>query len=161
MLLLSVPQPKLPQNQSQRCPANLSAEVCRPVKRYIVWIMMLGLLAGCAWLPLAPKEFGVLQGHVTIGPLSPVEQAGQPSPTPAPEVYAARQIVVYKADGKTEAARVRIDPHGDFSVELPQGEYVIDINRAGVDSAKGLPVKITIYPNQVVVLDIDIDTGIR
>jgi len=69
--------------------------------------------------------------------------------------------VVYKADGKTEAARVRIDPHGDFSVELPQGEYVIDINRAGVDSAKGLPVKITIYPNQVVVLDIDIDTGIR
>jgi len=33
-----------------------------------------------------------LTGHVSIGPLTPVERVGVLSPTPAPEVYAARSI---------------------------------------------------------------------
>jgi hypothetical protein len=116
------------------------------------------LLACCA---PPPKETGILQGHVTIGPLVPVVREGEPEPTPAPEVYASRQIVIYAADGQTEVTRVQIDGQGNYQVGLPVGTYVVDINRAGIDRGIGLPATVQIEANEVTRLDVDIDTGIR
>jgi hypothetical protein len=108
-----------------------------------------------------PKSLGVLRGHVTIGPLVPVLREGEPEPTPAPEVYAARQIVIYKTNGKTEVARAEIDAQGNYKISLPVGTYIVDINRIGIDHAKGLPAEVVIIADQETVLDVDIDTGIR
>ena len=107
------------------------------------------------------REYGTLEGQVTIGPLVPVVREGEEEPTPAPEVYAAREIVVYKKDGATEVTRLEIGPDGYYWGELPLGIYVIDINRIGIDSAAGLPKEIEIKLNSVTRLDIEIDTGIR
>lgn len=123
-----------------------------------VLLIMLLLLSACSSVP---TEFGVLEGHVTIGPLTPVVREGEKPPTPAPEVYAARQIVVYKVNGTTEVTRLEIDRSGNYRAELPAGEYVIDINRSGIDSANGLPRIIVIETGQTLRIDIDIDTGIR
>ena len=109
----------------------------------------------------APQSTGTLRGHVTIGPLVPVVREGEPEPTPAPKVYAARQIVVYAEDGRTEAVRAQIGPDGDYQAALPAGTYVIDINRIGIDHADGLPKTVEIVDSQVTHLDVDIDTGIR
>jgi hypothetical protein len=85
----------------------------------ILRIFLVGLfISACA---PAPKSLGVLRGHVTIGPLVPVLREGEPEPTPAPEVYAARQIVIYKANGKTEVARAEIDAQGNYEISLPVG----------------------------------------
>ena len=108
-----------------------------------------------------PQEFGVLEGHVTIGPLEPAMREGEESPTPVPEVYASREIIVYKSDGKTEFTRVEIDPDGVYSAELPVGMYVIDINHVGIDSAPHFPKEIEIVSGEKTIVDIDIDTGIR
>jgi hypothetical protein len=108
-----------------------------------------------------PGETGVLQGHVTIGPLVPVVQEGVPEPTPAPEVYASRQIVIYASDGQTEIARVQIDGQGNYRVELAVGTYVVDINHAGIDMAKELPKTVELVASQTTRLDVEIDTGIR
>lgn len=108
-----------------------------------------------------PKAFGTLEGHVTIGPLVPVVREGEPEPTPAPEVYEARKIVVFEENGETEFMRVRIDTNGNYTAKLPVGIYVVDINRIGIDSAANLPKKIEITEQGVTRLDIDIDTGIR
>lgn len=108
-----------------------------------------------------PQEFGVLEGHVTIGPLVPVIREGETEPTAAPEVYAAREIVIFEEDGKTEIMRVKIDASGNYRAELPVGIWVVDINRSGIDSAPNLPKKIVIADQGVISLDIDIDTGIR
>lgn len=108
-----------------------------------------------------PNEFGILEGQVTIGPLVPVVREGEEAPTPAPEVYSAREIVVFKKNGVTEFTRLGIDSNGWYQGELPVGIYVIDINRIGIDSADNLPLKITISANSVTTLDIEIDTGIR
>ncbi len=91
----------------------------------------------------------------------PVVRAGELEPTPAPEVYEARKIVVYEENGETEVLRIDIDANGSYRAELPVGTYVIDINRIGVDSASNLPMTIEIIEQQVTRLDIDIDTGIR
>ena len=126
--------------------------------RFGLLFFLLVFTASCAE---APVEFGVLQGQVNIGPLVPVMREGEDPPTPAPEVYAAREIVVYKKNGKTEYTRLQIDSTGWYRGELPVGVYVIDINRIGIDSADGLPKEITISVNSPTRLDIEIDTGIR
>ena len=123
--------------------------------------LILTLLMAISSCNPVPQEFGILEGQVSIGPLEPVHKVGEEAPTPAPEVYAAREIVVYKKDGVTEFTRLSIDSSGGFRGELPVGVYVIDINRIGIDSADNLPVEIEIKPNSVTRLDINIDTGIR
>lgn len=125
-------------------------------KMRLIWLVL--LLVACV---AQPQETGTLEGHVTIGPLIPVSQAGVPDPTPAPEVYAARQIVILTADGQREVARVQVGPDGTYRVTLPVGSYLVDINHIGIDAAAGLPATIEIASQQVTRLDIDIDTGIR
>ena len=123
------------------------------------------LLAAMALLIIActpvSGETGTLEGHVTVGPLVPVVRPGEPEPTPGPEVYASRKIVVYAQDGQREVARIQIDPHGDYRVTLAPGTYVVDINHAGIDRGIGLPQTVEIASNQVTRLDVEIDTGIR
>jgi len=126
-----------------------------------ILFLLLISFAFCASCSPGPKEFGVLEGQVNIGPLVPVMREGEEAPTPAPEVYAAREIVVYKKNGETEFTRLGIDSNGWYQGELPVGIYVIDINRIGIDSAEGLPKEIEIMSNRVIRLDIEIDTGIR
>jgi hypothetical protein len=91
----------------------------------------------------------------------PVVREGEVEPTPAPEAYAAREVVIYKRDGKTEVARVKIDANGNYRAELLVGTYVVDINHAGMDEAVDLPEEIDITNQGITTLDIDIDTGIR
>jgi len=109
----------------------------------------------------SPTEFGILEGHVSIGPLVPVLREGELPPTPSPEVYSSREIVVYDEDGKTEFIRLEIDATGNYRGELPVGIYFVDINRLGIDSAADLPMEIEITSGDRFQLDIDIDTGIR
>ncbi len=124
----------------------------------VVLIFAASILGACA---SSSPETGTLEGHVTIGPLVPVVREGEAEPTPAPEVYAAREVVVFEEDGRTEFARVKIDATGNYRVELPAGTYVVDINHLGIDTAAGLPQEIEITGQAVTRLDIDIDTGIR
>jgi hypothetical protein len=132
------------------------------MKRYPITfaglILAVLVLCGCAQ---KDQSYGVLEGHVSIGPLVPVVREGEPEPTPNPEVYAAREVVVFEEDGKTEFARLKIDAKGDFRAELPAGTYIVDINHSGIDTAKDLPKEIFITDQGVTKLDIDIDTGIR
>ena len=123
-----------------------------------VLLVVLLVLSGCT---IQPVETGTLYGQVSIGPLVPVVREGEPEPTAAPEVYAARKVVIYESDGREELVRVEIDATGAYNVTLPVGTYVVDINRAGTDSANGLPRQIELRAGESVLLDIEIDTGIR
>lgn len=143
-----------------------SGRNCRWAQDYrSVLLGMLGITFGLMMFftgcTLGPQEFGTLEGQVTIGPLVPAVQVGAEVPTPHPEVYAAREIVVFKENGKTEVTRIKIDATGHYQAELPVGSYVVDINHLGVDSAADLPKQIEIASQLVTTLDIDIDTGIR
>ncbi len=111
--------------------------------------------------PASNANVGYLTGHVSIGPLTPVERVGVPSPTPAPEVYAARSINIFQANGVTLVVNVKINSDGTYRVELPPGDYVAALARSGIDRARGLPKPITIEIGKTVQVDVDIDTGIR
>lgn len=115
------------------------------------------LLSACA----GAEQSGALTGRVTIGPLQPVAQAGQPDPTPGPEVFEGREVVVYNEAGEKEIARSAIQSPGVYSLSLPPGVYTVDINHLGIDFSKDLPAQVTITSGQTTELNFDIDTGIR
>ena len=122
-----------------------------------VAIMLLVVAVGCPGTSQSP---GILEGHVTIGPLSPVETPGEKPPVP-PEVYEARKVMVYDESGSRLVAQVDIDSEGQYRVELKPGSYSVDINRIGIDHSADVPTQVDIVSGGTVRLDIDIDTGIR
>ena len=126
------------------------------------WLFAGSLLLACQ--PGGP-ETALLQGGVTIGPISPVEIPGQTQPV-SPEIFAARKIVIYDESGRDlvrEVSITQIDQGatGYYTVQLAPGTYVVDIKHTGIDSSHNVPQKITLSADETVTLDIDIDTGIR
>jgi len=95
-----------------------------------------------------------------IGPITPVERPGE-KPTVPPEAYEARKIIVYDKNRDMLIAQVDIDTHGYYEVELKPGIYTVDINRIGMDRSSDVLKEIGIFAGKTIVLDIDIDTGIR
>jgi hypothetical protein len=108
----------------------------------------------------ASDQAGFVEGHINVGPLSPVEQAGGPAPNVLAEAYASLKVTIFKADGKTEIAQFTPDSQGKFRQSLAPGRYVLDIGRGRMTKAN-LPQTITIVSDQTVRVDINIDTGIR
>ena len=102
---------------------------------------------------------GVLEGKVSIGPITPVEST-TPVPTP-PAVYAARTILVFDQWHSKLHYALSLDDNGNYRVELKPGIYVIDINYAGMDRSSDVPKSIEIDAGRTVELNISIDTGLR
>jgi hypothetical protein len=129
------------------------------VNKYIILLFAITFLflGGCS---SAGSETGILQGKVTIGPISPVERPGETPAIPC-EVYEARKIIVYDEKGNKLIQQVDIDCDGRYITELKPGIYTIDINRIGIDHSSDVPQKVEIKSSLTVRLDIDIDTGIR
>jgi len=128
-------------------------------------IALLLLLAACSGgntptAPLPAQATGRLAGVVTIGPNCPVESATMPCPTP-PGAYAARKVLVYNETRTTLLFTVDIDSQGLYVIDLAPGKYTVDVKKAGIDRASGVPAVVEIKANTVTKLDISIDTGIR
>jgi hypothetical protein len=110
-------------------------------------------------------ETVLLQGAVTIGPLTPVQQAGV-CPTAAPEVFAARKLIIYDESGKHLVREVYFTQIGNsasgyYTAQIAPGTYTIGIGHNGIDRAEGLPKKITVIKDETLTIDVSIDTGIR
>ncbi len=103
--------------------------------RYVLTLVAL-LQLGChSSSPTEPTAttFGRLSGVVKIGPNCPVEQVGNPCPTP-PDAYKLR---------KTPA------------------KYLVDLKGVGIDRTGDLPKVVEIHANSVTTLNVNIDTGLR
>ena len=131
------------------------------------WLLIIAvvLLSACGPSPLPHidkgEKGGTLEGHVTLGPMLPAKREGMVEPTPVPDAYAARQVVIYGRNGRTEVARAQINAQGRYSIALPAGTYLVEINHAGMDRGVDLPQEVEIVDGQVTQLDITIDTGVR
>jgi len=106
-------------------------------------------------------EHGVVTGQVVIRPISPAEEEGASTPTPWPDLYEGRVILIYGPGGEEVIRRAEIDHEGTYREELPPGTYVVDIKRIGPISAAGLPKTIQVISGETVRVNIVIDTGIH
>jgi len=133
----------------------------KAAERFIIENNKLKITSGEQVLIYYEGNSGILQGIVTIGPITPVERPGENPPIP-PEVYEARKIMVYDKSGKKLIQQIDIDSESRWYVaHLKPGTYTIDINRIGMDSSDDVPQQVEIQLGITTRLDIDIDTGIR
>ena len=134
-------------------------------RRILLAICVLaGSLLAMSCQPGGPETV-LLQGAVTIGPISPVERPGE-NPTVPPGVFSSRYIIIYDEFGKNLVREVYFTQIGNgatgyYTAQIAPGTYVVDINHLGIDTTANLPVKLTVYADETVTIDIDIDTGIR
>jgi hypothetical protein len=136
----------------------------------IVLVILTGILVLTGSLIISSCQPGgaetvLLQGAVTIGPLTPVQQVGV-CPTAAPAVFSSRHLVIYDESGKKLVREVYFTQIGNsasgyYTAQIAPGSYTIDINRNGIDRAEGLPKKISVSADETVTIDVNIDTGIR
>lgn len=136
--------------------------------RFKIGLLAAICLAGLVYLPACQPggpETVLLQGAVTIGPVSPVVQPGENPPVP-PEVFSSRYLVISDESGEKLVREVYFTQIGSgntgyYTAQIAPGTYVIDINRLGIDHAENLPQKITVTADETVTIDVNIDTGIR
>ena len=125
----------------------------------ILLVIPLLILMGCA--PSSSTKNGTLQGKVTVGPLSPVEQVGVPTSVPPAEVYTSRGIQINRAGSDKAFKQLNFFSDGTYSIDLPPGEYTVTLQNTGMDRSPELPANITIQSDEITLLNISIDTGIR
>ncbi len=134
----------------------------RSLPRFAVLLLMAAASCHSPTSPEDPssKPHGRLSGLVKIGPNCPVQQPGNPCPTP-PGAYLLRKILVLDANRTKTLFVVDIDSQGLYLIDLVPARYVIDLRGAGIDRTADLPKTIEIRANTVTVLDVSIDTGLR
>jgi len=140
---------------------------------YILWVSFAGYLNYSIWqlslnIPMqvvknesvGKSEMGTIRGKVSVGPICPVERIDVPCPVP-PEAYTSRQIVIYKADGRTEVTRSPIHSDGTYSFALQPGSYVLDLARQEISKGSDIPHTFVVKTGATETFDFSIDTGIR
>jgi hypothetical protein len=130
----------------------------------VTGVLACGLLTLSCQQPLGPETV-LLQGAVTIGPISPVEKPGE-CPSVSPEVFAARKLLIYDESGRHLVREVYFTQIGNgatgyYTAQIAPGTYTIDINHIGMDTVDNLPQKITVAADETITIDLNIDTGIR
>jgi len=129
--------------------------VTKIVKTSLVLIVISNVAASD---PVPP---GFVEGHLKIFPLSDVNVAADDrTATMAAEApYAEYPLVVLTRDGKREITRVTPDQHGNYRIELPPGDYILDVEAEIAKRPKPRPF--TVVSKQTVRVDMSVDTGIR
>ena len=136
--------------------------IIHPVLRYslvVVGAMMvvIGALSAIGYGPFAPR-MGIIAGKVTIGPFCPVEPPGG-CPIP-PGTYSSRSLVLNRPF--FGPIYVPLNETGGFRASVEAGTYAITLtNCTYLGCGNALPRVVNIQPDQVTMVNIDIDTGIR
>jgi hypothetical protein len=114
-------------------------------------------LTGCTQAP--PTVNGNLSGHISIGPLCPVEHSPpDPNCQPTPATFKAYALSVFDTQKiKRKTIIGDATQNGAYSVELPPGTYEIRLETG----SRPFSQTISIVANQTTTLDIFLDTGIR
>jgi hypothetical protein len=106
-------------------------------------------------------DTGFLEGKVVIGPLCPMETVPPSSNCqPTEKTFKEYPIAVYTVEKKTKIAQINPNLDGTYSLELPVGTYIVDLEK-GHMFEKNLPATVTIEEGKTTTLNINIDTGIR
>lgn len=121
--------------------------------KFLLGVMIL-VLATCSIYSPTPRGSGV-EGQVFVGPMCPVEQAGQPCPD---QPYQTTLAVIDRSG--TYITQIQTDAQGRFQASLVPGEYILH-----PESPNGLPFaadqSFTVESGRYTQITIHYDSGIR
>jgi hypothetical protein len=123
--------------------------------------VLLLLIGSSAWSgPIPP---GFVEGHVKIFPLSDVNLADDTDAPNSgnPQPYSEYPLIIRSREGKKEITQVTVNRNGNYRIELPPGDYILDVQGPESKPVRVKPRPFTVVSNQTVRVDMDIDTRIR
>src|SRR4029077_14098022 len=95
-------------------------------------------------VPIRAAPPGFLEGQLKIILSREVDLSdGTPAPVTA-ETYTQYPLVVLSQDRKTEVTRLTADGNGNYRIELPPGDYVLDIQRRPRGRVRATPRPFTV-----------------
>ena len=128
--------------------------------KYFVTLCISSVLAGTTSINAAAPGF--VEGHLKIISPREVELANGTPASITAESYAEYPLIILSRDEKKEIARVTADANGNYRLALPPGDYILDVQgRLPKGHVRAKPQRFTVTSNQIVRVDMDIDTGIR
>ena len=129
----------------------------RVASTMIAWTaIFLVVLSACQSDDGVDERQGTLTGNISIGPLCPVE----PCAGPVTDVYSSRTLILRPKSG--DPLHVSLDADGNFETSIRAGVFTLDLSDCEfLGCSFTFPRTVTILPDQVTRLDIDLDTGIR
>jgi hypothetical protein len=100
-------------------------------------------------------------GHVTAGPVCPVER-NPPDPACAPRPVAGGHVTVVDEASGAIVATAATDQNGAYAVDVPPGTYELraEADPPGIGGTTPVPF-VADARNQGMTVDIELDTGIR
>ena len=104
---------------------------------------------------------GFVEGHLKIISSREVELADQTPSEGTALNYADYPLVILSRDGKNEIARITADENGNYRVVLPPGDYLLDVQDRRRRHVRATPQTLTVVANQIVHVDMNVDTGLR
>lgn len=104
---------------------------------------------------------GFVEGHLKIISSREVELADQTPSEGTALNYADYPLVILSRDSKNEIARITADENGNYRVALPPGDYLLDVQDRRRRHVRATPQTFTVVANQIVHVDMNVDTGIR
>ncbi len=126
----------------------------------IIFAIAVFAVAAIALISLQPASNGNLRGHISIGPICPVERnPPDPACQPTEATYAAYNLTVIGVGGQiiTEFSG---DANGNYYISLPAGTYVIT-RQSPAPIGSFMPISVRIESGMPTYQNISIDTGIR
>jgi hypothetical protein len=131
-------------------------------KKITAFIFLTGfiVISGCDSNRITDNGF--LEGKISIGPICPVARIPpDPACLPTAETYKAFPVGVFTSDGKKKIAILNPSLDGSYNIELPQGNYLIILDKQSTVGGSNLPAEVIIRAKEITQLSINIDTGIR
>jgi hypothetical protein len=104
---------------------------------------------------------GFLEGHLKIIASREVELADATPSENTADNYADYPLVILSRDKQKEMARITADENGNYRVALPAGDYLLDVQDRRRRHVRATPQTFTVVANQIVHVDMNVDTGIR
>ena len=122
----------------------------------LIFLLIFSIFFFAACAPtLTPSDSGV-DGAVTIGPMCPVVQVGNPCPN---KPYQA-EISVLSSSGRTEVLQLRTNADGLFHQVLAPGVYILHpLSPGAMPHSADIPF--VVQPHSFTHVEVIYDSGIR
>jgi hypothetical protein len=136
------------------------------MKRMIFWLSLAMTVAACGTNASGSARDSGVTGAVVAGPGCPVQQQpaeGQPDKQRGvcEEQAVQADIRVLEVRSGRVVTTVRSSADGRFRIELPAGQYELQVLRPADRSASGPPQLIVVRPHAFSQATLQFDTGIR
>jgi len=127
-----------------------------------IFAVCLSLVPFCCLASDQPAKPGMLEGHLHIYSPKTVDLGDGNVPTVTPRTYTEYPLVILTQGGdKREVKQFTAESNGHYRIELPPGEYVLDVQDRLRKHVRAKPKPFTVQSGQTVRVDMDMDTGIR